>query len=580
MKSPLISAILVLLSVAAQGQTPPATFPASAPDRGGNAGPQPAATSSDQAREEFRERRWQVAHRRRRLIFNNDGDDAITVSKSLPATAETLLSQRTAPLVGSQVNSIFYCSLYGPRSLHRTTVGEVEDVNWGDFYDKNSPEGQYYAHRRTIVPEMHAQGTDPLQVMVDFCRKENLEIFCSMRMNDFHDQEHQPDKPYPGFPRFKQEHPEYLVGSFEKQPPHGVWTAYDYGQEAVRDLTFRRIEEVCRNYDVDGIELDFFRHGVLFKSVAWGGKASQAEFDEMTGLIRRIQRMAEDVGMERGKPILLAVRVPDSVEYCRGMGIDLERWLDEGLVDLLVTTCYFRLNPWEYSVELGHRHGVPVYASLSDSRVNEKVDGKDGEFTRAGNIESYRARAMEAWNAGVDGIYMFNYFDPNSALWKELGNPKTLEGLDKLYFVTVRGGYIGGGAEKGYVGWFAGCTTHQNRTILTPENPRQIHRGTPSMLNLRVGDDLSDAIWGGKPPRLTIHLRVNGLRAADDADVKFNGRSLQKGNLTDDRLVYSVPRDLVHRGANRIKVGTRAEAVSAADWTLYDMALAIRRATP
>ena len=65
-----------------------------------------------------------------------------------------------------------------------------------------------------------------------------------------------------------------------------MWTAYDYGQAAVRDLTFRRIEEVCQNYNVDGIELDFFRHGVLFKSVAWGGKASQDELNTMTELIR------------------------------------------------------------------------------------------------------------------------------------------------------------------------------------------------------------------------------------------------------------------------------------------------------
>jgi len=194
--------------------------------------------------------------------------------------------------------------------------------------------------------------------MVEFSRAHNLEIFCSMRMNDTHDGGHRPDKPYPDWPKFKQEHPEYLVGSLESRPRHGQWTAYDYGQAGLRDHKFRRLEEVCQNYDVDGIELDFFRHGVLFKSVAWGGKASAEELDMMTDLIRRLHRMTEDEGIKRGKPILIAVRVPDSVEYCRGIGLDIERWLKEGLVDLLITTCYFRLNPWEYSVELGHRYGV------------------------------------------------------------------------------------------------------------------------------------------------------------------------------------------------------------------------------
>jgi hypothetical protein len=150
--------------------------------------------------------------------------------------------------------------------------------------------------------------------------------------------------------------------------------------------------------------------------------------------------MTLDEGMKHGKPLLIAVRVPDSVEYCRGIGLDIERWLREGLVDVLITTCYFRLNPWEYSVELGHRYGVPVYASLSESRVNEKVHGEVGEFTRDWNTESYRARAMEAWHAGVDDICMFNIFNPNRPQWRELGDPKTLEGLDKLTFVTCRNG--------------------------------------------------------------------------------------------------------------------------------------------
>lgn len=42
--------------------------------------------------------------------------------------------------------------------------------------------------------------------------------------------------------------------------------------------------------------------------------------------------------------MIVAVRVPDSVEYCRARGFDIERWLFEGLVDLLIATCYFQLN--------------------------------------------------------------------------------------------------------------------------------------------------------------------------------------------------------------------------------------------
>ena len=511
--------------------------------------------AADPARNEHLARRREAAHRQRRLIFNNDGDDCVTILRSLPSTPESLLARRTTPLLGSQVDSIFYCSLCGPKSYHPSNVSETYTKSMDlavEYYGKDTPTGQYFARVKNIVPDLIAQGTDPLKVMVEFSRANDIEIFCSMRMNDTHDGAHRPDKPYPDWPRFKEENPEYLTGSFEKKPRHGAWTAYDYGQAAVRDRKFRRLEEVCRNYDVDGIELDFFRHGVLFRSVAWGGKASAEELDMMTDLIRRLHRMTVEEGMKRGKPILIAVRVPDSVEYSRGIGLDIERWLSEGLVDILITTCYFRLNPWEYSVELGHRYGVPVYASLSESRVNEKVEGEDGEFTRQWNTLSYRARAMEAWQAGVDGIYMFNFFNPNRPEWRELGDPKTLAGLDKLYFVTCR--------NYNPNMWLAGGAALQNRTILTPANPAEIGRGAPAVFDLRVGDDLSGDALADRTVALTLHLRVQGLKEASEADVRLNGHRLENGTLTGDRLVYPVAPEWVRRGANRVEAGLRAQA--------------------
>ena len=41
--------------------------------------------------------------------------------------------------------------------------------------------------------------------------------------------------------------------------------AFDYAQQEVRDLKFGLIEEICRDYDVDGIELDFLSHPMVFK---------------------------------------------------------------------------------------------------------------------------------------------------------------------------------------------------------------------------------------------------------------------------------------------------------------------------
>ena len=332
---------------------------------------------------------------------------------------------------------------------------------------------------RNITQDLIDGGTDCFQAVVDFCHEHDMEVFWSMRMNDTHDVAHHPDKPYFLYPPLKEEHPDWLVGNPIDRTPHGRWSSVDYAVPEIRDLAFRYIEEVCDNYDVDGIELDYFRHLCYFKSTAMGGKASDEERAMMTDLMRRIRKMTEERGMERGRPILVTVRVPDSVGYCRDMGFDIEKWLEEGLVDILVTTCYFRLNPWEYSVELGHKYGVQVYPCLSDSRVRGET-----RFRRS-SVESYRGRAMNAWKAGADGMHLFNSFNPNAAIWKELGDPEGLLTKDKLYFVHTR--------DDRPQRFLACGLDYRTVDLLGPGHGRQVTVGKPVCVSVPVGDDLAAA---------------------------------------------------------------------------------------
>ena len=97
-------------------------------------------------------------------------------------TANEVLRHRTLPLLGSQVDSIFYCTLSSGFGLftHNTKVGEV--------FNKKVGIVPY-----NITRELIDKGTDPLQIMVEFCRKNGIEIFWSMRMNDTHDVSHKPE---------------------------------------------------------------------------------------------------------------------------------------------------------------------------------------------------------------------------------------------------------------------------------------------------------------------------------------------------------------------------------------------------
>ena len=77
---------------------------------------------------------------------------------------------------------------------------------------------------------------------------------------------------------------------------------------------------------------------------------------------------------------------------------------------------------------LGKRHGVPVYAVLSASRL---VSPSKPESP--GNINAWRGEALRAWQAGVNGIYTFNRFNPKDPIFRELGDPKLLETKKRTY---------------------------------------------------------------------------------------------------------------------------------------------------
>ena len=480
--------------------------------------------------EELRTLRQQAKERQRRIIFNNDGNEPVYLTEN--TTPEELLRHRTAPLAGSQVDSLFYCTWSSGFGLftHGTQVGQVFSTQ-EDLFAKN----------KTV--ELLAAGTDPLRVMVDFGHKNNMEVFWSFRLNDTHDGSRTNYGPVMfRANKLKNEHPEWLISTPDVKPKLGAWSAVDFTRDEIRELAFRYVEEVCQNYEVDGVELDFFRHPVFFKRAALTGtECSDDERALMTGLMQRIRTMTETEGLKRGRPILVAMRLPDSVEFCRAVGLDLEKWLKDGLLDLLIPSGYFQLNEWKYSVDLGHQHGVKVYPSFDESRVKDEAAGK---LRRS--VMAYRGRALNAWQAGADGVYLFNSFNPKSPLWRELGSREGLASLDADYFASIRGLGAAAGGTYPHAGFM-------RIPDLNPTRPIALRPGTPAKVRLNVG---SEGTAQGPAAQPTIQLRVQFKTPLppEAAVVKLNGVTLDKGRANERWLEFAVlPKDL-HAGANQLEV--------------------------
>jgi hypothetical protein len=357
--------------------------------------------------------RKKAAHRHRRIIMNNDGNDCrVRTGAEQTKNAETFLSKRTSPLVGSQVDAIFYCTGIVNVYTHHSQLTEPRHTADRAVQD--------WAYELKEI-----EGRDSLEIMVEFGHEHGMEAFWSMRMNDTHD-----SADATLLCQWKKEHPEYLMGTKQDGFRYGGgrWSALDYAVPEARERIFRILEDVSARYDVDGIELDFFRHPVYFKPQMTGDPVTQEHCDLLTGLLRRVREMTEQVAAGRDRPMLIAVRVPDSVGYARAIGLDIVRWLEDDLIDIVTGGGYFHLEPWENLVALGRRYDVPVYAGLSASRI---VSPSQPESK--GAIEVWRGEARRAWDAGVSGIYTFNRFNPSDPIFRELGSLETLRGLPATY---------------------------------------------------------------------------------------------------------------------------------------------------
>ena len=280
----------------------------------------------------------------------------------------------------------------------------------------------------------------------------------------------------------------------------------------------------------------------------------------MTELMTRIRKMTEEEGMKRGRPILLAVRVPDSVEYSRAIGVDLERWLGAGLVDLLITGGYFQLNDPAYSAALGRRYGVKVYPSLDESRVRDEAARKLRTSTA-----TYRGRTLNALRAGADGVYLFNSFNPADPIWRELGSLEKLAAADKDYFASLLGqGAAAGGAYP--------HASFMKFPRLNPANPILLKAGAGEARALYVGDDFS------RDPShafvVKLRLRFKEQVSPSALTVTLNGRELRNGRASDDWVEFSVDPRALRAGNNEVRVTLAADA-PALSWT--DVHCTVRR---
>jgi hypothetical protein len=321
-------------------------------------------------------------------------------------------------------------------------------------------------------------------------------------MNELHDV----DKPAsPLLSEFWKSHPEYRVGGYDG------WGAYalNYAIPEVRRYVLAILSEVVGRYDLDGLELDFMRFPYYFP---YHRDSMPAYAALMNGFIRQIRRMTGEIAATRGRQILLAVRVPSSLEGCAYVGLDPGTWSREGLVDFITVAPFLSTETdipvREFKRECG---SVPVYTGL--------------EFTIGARMmtrEEKRAAAALLYAAGSDGMYLFNYFvawdvglHADMDVLRELVHPDSLVGKDKLYTLAI--------------------PRYPVPNVSLPSAlPLHIEEGERGAVILRAHEPVV--------PR-TMTLRIECAADVDPANLRvaFNGVELAAGARPTSAMMYPQP---------------------------------------
>ena len=187
------------------------------------------------------------------------------------------------------------------------------------------------------------------------------------------------------------------------------WSAWNFEVPEIRRLTVAALREVCQTYDIDGIELDYWRHLVYFPEMMRGEPVTPDHRELINQLMRDIRTMTEEEGLKRRRPILVCGRCLEDVELSRNSGLDVQTWWKEDLVDILsIAYGTEHAPPVDEITSLAKEYQVPVYPMINSYDM-AAVDPGGGN--RRGNLPVWRGDALNKFEQGAAGLQTFNLFE-------------------------------------------------------------------------------------------------------------------------------------------------------------------------
>ncbi len=381
------------------------------------------------------------------VIINDDSDLAFICPD--PVKSEALLRTNVSGLAGSAVGTLVYCVGSGSDTLNYPTK-VASTVGWR--HTKYEEENATWRKRMENARACMAAGMDPIRIVGKQAKEIGLYFLPSLRMNDAHFIFDPFNYPLTGEFWIKN-HATLTIGDSPLTFRKGYENLLDYSKSEVSEYRLKVIAEVIERYEdlIDGFELDFNRVQVFFPK----GKA-QERAHLITDMLREVRKMLEEASQRQGRPMYLFARIPPSLPDCQWAGLDVETWMNEGLVDLVSPAQLMTLAqdmPIEDMIEYAHQNNVLVYPSLYPRtawRTPLDPESPTQETTTILEREATLAEILGAASAyyaqGAEGFYLFNFYNVEEArrpypdwfyaMTRALATPSALDGASMVYFVT------------------------------------------------------------------------------------------------------------------------------------------------
>jgi len=220
----------------------------------------------------------------------------------------------------------------------------------------------------------------------------------------------------------------------------------DFARPEVRQLRLELMSESCQRYEVNGFLYDFMRVPGYFK---FGEE--EKNLPVMTEFIRQSRRVLDRIGEHKGRNLGLGVRVPNTIDGARSLGLDVSSWVEKDLVDIVIPSTFFMSDLEENITEwatLTRDTPVQVHPALEEGCRAGHTGGVwrvfyDPPVMLPLTLDMIRALAARHWRYGADGLYVFNWFGTGAALnydnrpaLDDIADPMRLQHRNKRYVVT------------------------------------------------------------------------------------------------------------------------------------------------